>query len=130
MKQIILWCLLSIVTNVTMAQDKGKKADVDAVIVAFITKKLNLTVAEAQDFWPVFNNYKKEVKATNNETDEIKRSEAVLNIQKKYKPQFQKILNSETRANNTFKVHRDLMQRLKQIGEHRKAKMQRKGQPV
>jgi hypothetical protein len=132
MKRILLWCIVAILTTTTTtnAQDAPKKVDVEAVIVAYITKKMNLTVTEAQEFWPVFNNYRKEHKATIKETDEIKKNEAVVAIQKKYKPQFQKILNSEQRANQTFRVHKDLLHRLKQFSEHRKDKPQRKGRAV
>ncbi len=135
-KRTVLWLLLIVFTNTTLKAQvppppPPKKVDIEAVIVAYITKKMNLTAAEAQEFWPVFNNYKKEFKATATETDEIKKSEAIVALQKKYKPQFQQILKSESRANNIFKVHRDLMQRLKQLIENRKNRVQqRKGSAV
>lgn len=45
----------------TIAQtDKDK---VDALRVAFVTKKLSLTNAEADKFWPVYNEYNDKVKA-------------------------------------------------------------------
>ena len=34
---------------------------IEAIKVAFITKKLDLTTEEAQKFWPVYNNYQKEL---------------------------------------------------------------------
>jgi hypothetical protein len=53
-----------------MSQDKDEpsndqKERVEALKRAFITERLNLTVAEAEKFWPVFNEFdgkKKEVK--------------------------------------------------------------------
>ena len=58
------------VTNPAMSQDKDEpsndqKERVEALKRAFITEKLNLSVAEAEKFWPVFNDFedkKKEVK--------------------------------------------------------------------
>jgi 5'-deoxynucleotidase YfbR-like HD superfamily hydrolase len=126
MKRIAIWSICVMLTITTHAQERQKKVDIEAIIVAFITKKMNLTADEAQEFWPVFNNYRTEHKATIKETDEIKKNETIVVIQKKYKPQFQKILKSEARANQTFKVHMELLQRLKQFSERRKANMQRR----
>ena len=39
------------------AQGPGKKEKLEALRIAFITKELNLTSAEAQTFWPVYNEY-------------------------------------------------------------------------
>lgn len=41
------------------AQDDGndKRAQLESQKIAFITKTLNLSVAEAQKFWPVYNEY-------------------------------------------------------------------------
>jgi len=41
------------------AQDDGndKRAQLESQKIAFITKQLNLTVSEAQKFWPVYNEF-------------------------------------------------------------------------
>jgi hypothetical protein len=45
-----------------MAQDRREHYErIEAIKVAFITKKLDLTTEEAQKFWPVYNNYQKEL---------------------------------------------------------------------
>lgn len=95
----------------------GQKGDIIRKLLIYeMTKRLDLSVDEAQKFWPVFNNYESEWRTAikNNKDDEIKRSEAILAAQKKYKPDFQRVLNSEERANRVFKVHRDLIDKLKQ----------------
>ena len=45
-----------------IAQDRREHYQrIEAIKVAFITKKLDLTTEEAQKFWPVYNNYQKEL---------------------------------------------------------------------
>lgn len=59
--------LLGIIMFLTMspeliAQDRREHYQrIEAIKVAFITKKLDLTTEEAQKFWPVYNNYQKEL---------------------------------------------------------------------
>ncbi len=45
------------------AQSPGKKEKLEALRIAFITKELNLTSAEAQTFWPVYNEYQDKTEA-------------------------------------------------------------------
>ena len=63
MKKIIaILCLLLIVLSVSFAQEEKQAARerINARRIAFITEQLNLSTAEAQAFWPVYNAYKKE----------------------------------------------------------------------
>lgn len=53
-KQIITIVFLVVSLNL-FAQ--GNRERVKALKVAFITEKLSLTEKEAQDFWPIYNNY-------------------------------------------------------------------------
>ncbi|MBO4769105.1 MAG: hypothetical protein J5495_06190 [Bacteroidales bacterium] len=48
-------------------QDKNKWEEIKAEKVGFITSKLDLTVEEAQAFWPVYNKYEKDIAAANKE---------------------------------------------------------------
>ena len=61
-KLISVLCALTLVSAVAIAQPNNKKKGADqwrekvrAEQVAFITNELNLTEAEAQAFWPVYN---------------------------------------------------------------------------
>ncbi len=61
-KLISVLCALALVSAVAIAQPNNKKKGADqwrekvrAEQVAFITNELNLTEAEAQAFWPVYN---------------------------------------------------------------------------
>ncbi|MFH1159845.1 MAG: hypothetical protein V1733_02735 [bacterium] len=45
--------------TVDAPQDAIKREKIEAFRIAFYTEKLNLTPKEAQEFWPVYNVYKK-----------------------------------------------------------------------
>jgi Spy/CpxP family protein refolding chaperone len=52
----LLFTLL-VSTGITFAQGGEKRENIEAMKIAFITKKLDLTPQEAQQFWPVYNQY-------------------------------------------------------------------------
>lgn len=84
--------------------DNKKLQEIEALKVAFISKELNLTPEEAQKFWPVYNQYSKEMNATLQDKDNpdiIERDEKVLNIRKRYRDQFTKLLGPD-RMNRMF----------------------------
>jgi hypothetical protein len=54
MKKIIIACL-SIILSVGAFAQQGKR--IESMRIAFITQRLNLTSEEAQQFWPVFNQF-------------------------------------------------------------------------
>jgi Spy/CpxP family protein refolding chaperone len=61
-----LFLTLFIYTGVAFAQESGdaseKKESIEAMKIAFITKKLDLSPQEAQQFWPVYNQYSEKTK--------------------------------------------------------------------
>lgn len=83
----------------------------EAMKIAFLTKRLNITPEEAQVFWPVYYQYIAEVrqahKAYREHKNEIKLEEDLLNIKKKYSPGFTKALGSSDRANEFFRADKD-----------------------
>ncbi len=83
----------------------GGEDKVQALKIAFITQKLDLSTAEAQKFWPVYNVYDEEVKKLKRSSngDVIERDEKLLNLRKKYKVQFEKIIGAE-RTNKLYTV--------------------------
>lgn len=119
MKNILLVLLLGVGFNV-LAQapeepTEGEKQKMDALKIAFITEKLDLTSKEAEIFWPVFNRYDKEVRVirkkeressrayaqkaggTDQEADKFLTEQLALKQQevdllKKYIPEFKKVL--------------------------------------
>src|SRR5580692_4287055 len=95
MKKLFLLAgfLLSI-ASFAVAQDNADQnpaGKIEPLKIAYITRKLNLTTEEAQHFWPIYDQYAKELhdarQANKNKTD-IEMDEILLNIRKKYNGQF------------------------------------------
>lgn len=112
MKKFYLILSLLCLSVITKAQDatttpeisEKKLKDIEALKVAFISKELELTPEEAQKFWPVYHQYEKEITAVVKEDngDVLDRDEKVLNIRKKYKDPFGKVLGNQQRVNRLF----------------------------
>jgi Skp family chaperone for outer membrane proteins len=102
---LLIIATLVLVSN-TIAQQPAEKR-LEAIKIAYITQQLALTPEEAQTFWPVFNKYEGEVKVVRDtyKNDEVEFQSAAVNIAKKYKGEFKKILRDDIRVNQTFKIH-------------------------
>jgi len=77
---------------------------IQAMEMAFITKELNLNPDEAQKFWPIFNQYRSEMKGLSvnkNTGDHLEKQQKVLDMRKKYRDDFTKVMTHE-RANKVF----------------------------
>src|SRR5882757_8647449 len=76
--------------------------------IGFITKRLNLSSEEAERFWPVYNKYATEVREAyiiyRDRKNEIELDESLLNIRKKYSPEFSRALSSPDRVNEFFRA--------------------------
>jgi hypothetical protein len=120
MKKFLLIILAIIGSfSFTMAQNGNGREKIQALKVAFITQKLHLTSAEAEKFWPVYNQYESEItqlRANNRNGDVLDNEQKLLDIRKNYKPSFEKILGPQ-RLNDLYNAERDfrnvLIQRLK-----------------
>ena len=94
---------------------KEQRERLELFSIQFITKKLNLTPAEAEKFWPVYNEQKaasRNLMQTAKE-DEIAFQEAMLVIRKKFKKDLMPILKTEERVNLALKVDRELLNRMR-----------------
>src|ERR1700712_1124417 len=90
---LAFWCF---VITTGFGQDNGAQAQraeggrIDALKIAYITKKLDLNPEEAQRFWPIYNQYMVEIKSARQQyqgdKDELKLEETILNVRKKYRP--------------------------------------------
>ena len=103
----------------TMAQKANGHEKIQALKVAFITQKVHLSPSEAEKFWPVYNQYDNEIRqlrANKKDGDVLDNEQKVLDIRKKYKPSFERILGAQ-RLNDLYNAERDfrnvLIQRLK-----------------
>ena len=103
---LILIIVLGSVSLVkAQVEDGAKRAEkIQALKTAFITQKLELTAVEAQKFWPVYGQYEIEMKkllGDKRSADVIDNEEKILNIRKKYRPEFENILG-KIRMNKLF----------------------------
>lgn len=94
----ILLCVLSLTAFAQwMPQrdsDEARKQGADrinAAKVAFFTQQLDLTVDEAQKFWPVYNEYNKEVDAAR---DELRKANMTMNNPEKKSDELRAALKS------------------------------------
>lgn len=115
MKKVYYLVLLMLTVLATaQAQPDGSQPILDppriaGLKVAFVTRQLALTNEEAQKFWPVYYSYVAELKKTKNgqKEDVIALEENMLNVRKRYKGEFKKILLSDDRVNKVLTVERD-----------------------
>lgn len=118
MKNLYMIVSFLMVSFFAKAQDElpsesvKKQQDIEALKVAFISKELELTPDEAQKFWPVYNQYSKELRSTiSDNQDVIDRDEKVLNLRKRYRDQFTKVLGPD-RMNRMFNAEAKFRQLL------------------
>ena len=114
MKKSILIPMLSLIVLFANSQDQRLQREnrlaeikkIQAMEMAFITKELNLSPNEAQKFWPVFNQYRNELKSVVTEKkmgDHLEKQQKTLDIRKKYRDDFSKVISQE-RANKVFET--------------------------
>ncbi|HYK76656.1 MAG TPA: hypothetical protein VEV16_06750 [Daejeonella sp.] len=109
---------------------------IESVKIAFITQQLNLSNDEAEKFWPIYNNYQKElnellkqkrenrIKNKANATEELDNEldfeGRLLDIRKKYKAEFSKVLPAD-KVLQFFKAEREFReQMIRQLKERQK----------
>ncbi len=105
--------------------NKVQRERLESYRIQFITKKLDLTPAEAEKFWPLYNEQKE---ASRNlmqtaKEDEIAFQEAMLVIRKKFKKDLMPILKTEERVNLALKVDRELLNKMRNEMMRRKRPM-------
>ena len=119
---IILIILLSISLNVVSQDEPERDAKkIQAMEVAYITRELNLTPEEAQKFWPVYNQYRQEVKGVVSDksiADQLERQQRLLDIRKKYRTEFSRILTTD-RGNRVYPAEDQFRQMLRREFQRR-----------
>jgi hypothetical protein len=129
----ILYLILVLLPFSGMAQDgiRGEsKQRLEAIQIAYLTKELSLTTQDAEKFWPVYNKYQDELRGllkNGGEEDVLTRQQKALDIRKKYKPDFVKILGTD-RTNKLFQSEdkfREMVKRELQNRQKRRAGNQR-----
>ncbi len=103
--KLTLLLVVFISTNsICFAQSAINSTKADSIQVEYLTQQIALTTEESEKFWPVYNNYKGEIRSIRreNNNDPIELEEKVLNIRKKYKDNFKTILGTDDRVNKLF----------------------------
>ncbi len=104
---------------------KQQREKLELFKIQFITKKLDLTPAEAEKFWPLYNEQKDASQGLMQakKEDEIEFQEAMLVIRKKFKKDLMPILKTEERVNLALKVDRELLNKMRNEMMRRKRPM-------
>lgn len=112
------------------APGNDSKGDrIEALRIAFISQQLNLTPQEAQNFWPVYNQYRGDLETLRKnfkhspETpltaeQQIDLEQKRLDLKKKYKNQFEGALG-KTKINQLYNLENQFHQKLKELKEQR-----------
>lgn len=102
-------------TGYLYAQDQPDPKEhekIKALEIAFISRKLNLTENEAQRFWPIYNEYKRDVnqvmlaQRNNPNKDVVDDEQRVLDIRKQYRDRFVGVIG-QPRMNKFFQAERE-----------------------
>ena len=86
----------------------------------YIQKRLNLSKSEADQFAPVFLNYFKELRQTNQQYrgDRLVLQQKIVDLKLRYRDQFKPIMG-EKRSNDVFNYERDFVEELKRVRQDR-----------
>lgn len=109
MKRIVP-LIISILFSTGLLAQSDKKDELEALRIAFITKQLDLSAAEAEKFWPVYNSYQGDLRRMMREQREKQGSELdfeekLLNLRKQYRPEFTRAI-SEQKFDKLLRVER------------------------
>ncbi|RTL57099.1 MAG: hypothetical protein EKK37_13690 [Sphingobacteriales bacterium] len=110
---LITFLFIAAFTQLKAQQDDPEEnAKIEALKIAFISKKLDLSPEEAQRFWPVYNQYFKEMRQLikdqkeSDKDDVLDKEQKVIDLRKRYRDQFIKIVGQQ-RMNKLFNAERD-----------------------
>ena len=129
MKRFLLLIILAFSFFIGIAQNGNR---LEALKIAYITKRLDLSPEEAQKFWPIYNQYAEELKrarqdAIRNNKSEIELDESLLNIRKKYSSLFAQAISPQ-KIDIFFKSEKEFGAFVQKEMERRQLKNQRKFQ--
>jgi hypothetical protein len=127
MKRFLLLICFAFSFLLSVAQN-GER--LEALKIAYITKRLDLSPEEAQKFWPVYNQYAEELKqarkeAIRNNKTEIELDESLLNIRKKYNVLFGQALSPQ-KIDIFFRSEKEFGNFVQKEMERRQLKNQRR----
>ena len=115
MKKIFyIFIFLFSFSSASIAQDDQDGGKVRERMVEYIQEKLGLSKTEAERFSPVFMDYFKELRKTNQEFkgDRLVLQQKIVELRLRYRDQFRPIIG-EQRSNEVFIHERDFIQKVK-----------------
>lgn len=92
--------------------DLKQEEKIQTLEIAFISRKLNLTTDEAQKFWPVYNEYKRDMRQVmiaqknNPNKDVVDNEQRIIDVRKKYRERFVGVIG-QPRMNKFFQAERE-----------------------
>jgi hypothetical protein len=127
MKRFLLLMSFAFSFLISVAQNGNR---LEALKIAYITKRLDLSPEEAQKFWPIYNQYAEELKrarqdAIRSNKSEIELDESLLNIRKKYSVLFGSALSPQ-KIDIFFKSEKEFGAYVQKEIERRQLKNQRR----
>jgi Spy/CpxP family protein refolding chaperone len=108
--------------------DRGEK--IEALRIAFITQELNLTPQEAQKFWPVYNQYRGDMKTLHDNfkpaqggaqltaEQQLDFEQKKLDLKKRYKAQFEGAVGKD-KVNQLYNIEQKFHEKLKELRDQR-----------
>jgi hypothetical protein len=114
--------------NMAQTEQPLDGSRVEALKIAYLTKKLNLSPEEAQRFWPIYNKYSDEIRniridQRKNNGPELEVEEKILVVRKKYNSEFVKALSAE-KVNTFFKSEKDFRNEIQKVLQERRLNRQ------
>jgi len=125
----IFFLLFASITNIE-AQNQDRHnlfKQIEAAKIAFLTKELSLTPADAERFFPLYNQYQKEMREliqqrrskTGKKRGELEYDSEVLALKMRYRDSFIPIINAQRTA-KFFEAEREFREKLlKELRERR-----------
>lgn len=128
---VLLAFIFCLSAETTFAQNT-KKEKIESLKIAFVTKKLDLSPEESQIFWPVYNQYQKEIgdlilqrRAAQKDSDtdavdeDLDIEGKIVDVRKKYRKEFSRVLSPE-KINQFYQAEREFREELiKQLKSRR-----------
>lgn len=115
--------LLTSVNAQETADSVNGREKIKVLEIGYFTRQLRLSANEAERFWPLFNQYRQELRATIRDReirDELERQQKALDVRKKYRKDFCGILDEErgrkvyeTEDNFRAMLRKEMQQRIK-----------------
>ncbi|HRN71588.1 MAG TPA: hypothetical protein PLM81_00575 [Ginsengibacter sp.] len=110
MKRILPFVILFTLSFAYSTQAQRSQSEkIEALKIAFLTERLQLTSSEAQQFWPVYQSYQNEVKGLRvdrKDGDILENEEKLLAIKKKYRPSFEKVIGAD-KTSRLYQAEKD-----------------------